>query len=253
MSTQHFFLPDDCFQPNRVTFPEAVQNQIKRVLRLREGEEVIALDGRGMQYRLRLEQNAAGFFQGTILSKEENPAEPAVHLTLYISLTQREKFELILQKGSEVGVAAFQTFISSRSLIQCGDSFNKKRERWESILREAAEQCGRGRIPQLLTPLSLVEAMNAATAKHALNLAAWEDEQQFSLSGALAGFDGRGSLGLFVGPEGGFSESEAGQMRAAGMRVFSLGRRILRMETAAVLAPALVLYQLGDMDRKPPA
>jgi 16S rRNA (uracil1498-N3)-methyltransferase len=252
MSTQHFFLPDDCFQPNFVTFPEAVQNQISRVLRLHEGEEVIALDGRGMQYRLRLEQNTAGFFQGTILSKEENPAEPAVHLTLYISLTQREKFELILQKGSEVGVAAFQPFISSRSLIQCGDSFNKKRERWESILREAAEQCGRGCIPQLLSPLSLAEAVEAA-ARHALNLAAWEDETQAGLGSALAGFDGQGTLGLFVGPEGGFSELEARQMRAAGMRVFSLGRRILRMETAAVLAPALVLYQLGEMDRKPPA
>lgn len=253
MSTQHFFLPDDCFQPNFVTFPEAVQNQISRVLRLREGEEVIVLDGRGMQYRLRLEQNAEGFFQGTILSKEENPAEPALHLTLYISLTQREKFELILQKGSEVGVAAFQPFISSRSLIQCGDSFNKKRERWESILREAAEQCGRGRIPQLLPPLSLTQAVEAAAAKHALNLAAWEDEAQASLSSALAGYDGKGTLGLFVGPEGGFDPSETGRMRAAGMRVFSLGKRILRMETAAMLAPALVLYQLGEMNRKPPA
>ncbi len=252
MSIQRFFLPDDCFQPDRVTFPEAVQNQVSRVLRLREGEEVIALDGRGMQYRLRLEQNAEELFEGKILSKEKNPAEPTVHLTLYISLTQREKFELILQKGSEVGVAAFQPFISIRSLVRDGSIFNKKHERWEAILREAAEQCGRGRVPQLLPPLSLAEAVEAAATRHALNLAAWEEEMQASLGSAMAGFDGKGTLGLFVGPEGGFDVSETGCMRAAGMRVFSLGRRILRMETAAVLAPALVLYQLGEMNPRLP-
>ena len=248
MSTQRFFLPDDCFQPDHVTLPAAVQNQLSRVLRLREGEEVIALDGRGMQYRLRLEKNPQELFEGKILSKEKNPAEPAARLTLYISLTQREKFELILQKGTEAGVCAFQPFISARSLIQCSDSFGKKRERWESILREAAEQCGRGRVPQLLPPLNLAKAVEAEATRHVLNLAAWEDERQVSLGSALAGFDGKGTIGLFVGPEGGFDASETGQMRAAGVRVFSLGRRILRMETAAVLAPALVLYQLGEMD-----
>ena len=144
MSTQRFFLPNDCFQPDRVTFPEAVQNQISRVLRLREGDEVIALDSTGLQYHLRLELNAEGLFTGKIISKEKNVAEPSVQITLYISLTQREKFELILQKGTELGVAAFQPYISSRSLIQCSDSFRKKRERWEAILREAPNNAGAG-------------------------------------------------------------------------------------------------------------
>jgi len=251
MSTQRFFLPDSSFQAESVSFPQAAQNQLSRVLRLREGDDVIALDSGGTQYHLRLALNAEGLFFGKIMSKEKNLVEPRIPLTLYVSLTQREKFELILQKGTELGVAAFQPYISTRSLVRDGSAFDKKFGRWESILREAAEQCGRGRVPQLLPPLGLIEAVNAATARHALNLAAWEDEQQFSLSGALAGIDGRGSLGLFVGPEGGFSDSEAGQMRAAGMRGFSLGRRILRMETAAMLAPALVLYQLGEMDIQP--
>jgi len=248
MSTQRFFLPDSSFQADSVIFPDAVRNQISRVLRFREGDEVIALDSGGTQYHLRLELNAEGLFIGKTLSKEKNLAEPRIPLTLYVSLTQREKFELILQKGTEAGVCAFQPFISSRSLIQCGDSFNKKRERWEAILREAAEQCGRGRIPELLPPFKLAEALTAAGGRHALPLAAWEDETQVSLGGALADFDGKGSLGLFVGPEGGFDASEVERMRAAGLRVFSLGRRILRMETAAMLAPALVLYQLGEMD-----
>jgi 16S rRNA (uracil1498-N3)-methyltransferase len=150
-----------------------------------------------------------------------------------------------------MGVGAFQPFISARSLVQDGSIFDRKRERWEAILREAAEQCERGRIPQLRPPLSLSEAVRRAVGEHALTLAAWEDEDQVSLNDALAGFKGDGSLGLFIGPEGGFDASEANSMRAAGLRVVSLGRRILRMETAAVLAPALVLYQLGEMDIRP--
>jgi len=252
MSVQRFFLPDDCFLAESVNFPPAVQNQLSRVLRLRAGDAVIALDSRGMQYHLRLVMNEQGAFSGEIISKEMNTAEPKVNLTLYVSLTQREKFELILQKGCETGVSAFQPFISLRSLIQCPDSTIKKYGRWEAILREAAEQCGRGRVPALHPPLGLEEALQAARERHALTLSAWEEEGQASLADALEDFNGKGSLGLFIGPEGGFDPTEVERMRAAGLRVFSLGKRILRMETAAILTPALVLYQLGDMDiRKP--
>ena len=248
MSTQRFFIPDNHFQAQRIILPDAMQNQLRRVLRLNAGDRIIVLDSQGYEYQVRLIENSDGFFEGEILSRQMNHAEPACQLTLYISLTQREKFELILQKGTEVGVTVFQPFISQRSLVQDGKALDKKRARWEKILQEAAEQCGRGRVPALLPLLGLQAALDVAAREHALTLVAWVDEHSIDLGDVLAGFAGKGSIGLFVGPEGGFDEVEIGLMQRAGLHTFSLGPRILRMETAAMLAPALVLYQLGEMN-----
>lgn len=250
MSQQRFFIPDDHFQAEWVLIPLEVEEQIKRVLRLKDGDQVIMLNSHGMEYRVQLEQDPAGDFSGKILSRKQNTAEPQVQLTLYIALTQREKFEWILQKGTETGVVTFQPFICERSLVQDGGTVGKKLARWEKILREAAEQCGRGRVPLLHPPLDLKEAVKSATDQHALVLAAWEDENRADLAEVLEDFPADGSLGLFVGPEGGFSAVEIESMRLSGLRTFTLGPRILRMETAAILAPALVLYRLGEMNRQ---
>ena len=247
MSVQRFFVADDHFQAQRVILPQDIQNQLRRVLRSKEGDRIIVLDSQAYEYQVRLIEDEDGNFEGEILSRQMNYAEPVCQLTLYISLTQREKFEWILQKGTEAGVAVFQPFISQRSLVQDGKALDKKRMRWEKILQEAAEQCGRGRVPALLPLLGLQAALDVAAREHAITLVAWEDEQGTSLGDVLAAYAGRGSLGLFVGPEGGFDEVEIGLMRRAGLHTFSLGPRILRMETAAMLAPALVLYQLGEM------
>jgi 16S rRNA (uracil1498-N3)-methyltransferase len=248
MSIQRFFLPHGNIRAGQVDLPATVQHQIKHVLRLKAGEQVLVLDSRSLEYLLRLEQTPEGVFYGIVLETRENTAEPAVRLTLYLALTQREKFEWVLQKGTETGVAAFQPVICRRSLVQADNSFEKKRARWEKILQEAAEQSGRGRVPDLADPLDLSAAVERSVNTHALSLAAWEHEDKADLQTALRGFPADGSLGLFIGPEGGFDDSEMEHMGRLGVRTFSLGPRILRMETAAILAPALVLYQLGQME-----
>lgn len=250
MSSQRFFLPESSFQAGQVLLPAAVQHQLKSVLRMAAGDQVLALGPQGMEYRLLLELNMEGNFTGKILSRQKNTAEALTQIALYLPLTQREKFEWVLQKGTETGVATFRPLITLRSLVQDGAVFDKKRERWEAILREAAEQCGRGRVPALLPPLRLNAALDSAVQAHDCCLAAWEDEAQTSLKDALVDFAGMGSLGLFVGPEGGFDASEVDLMRQKGVRLFSLGPRILRLETAAILAPALVLFHLGEMDAR---
>lgn len=249
MGIQRFFIADDYIQGENVALPAHVQEQMRRVLRLKDGDRVIVLDSRGMEYLLNLEQDAEGNFNGKVLSTQENTAEPRTSLTMYIALTQREKFEWVLQKGTEIGMAVFQPFVCERSLVQDNKGFGKKQTRWEKILREAAEQCGRGRVPLLKPPLDLKNALSKAEKEHDLNLAAWVGEEQIGLQAALRDFSVGGSLGLFIGPEGGFSEAEIARMRLSGLRTFSLGARVLRMETAAMLAPALVLYQLGEMQQ----
>jgi 16S rRNA (uracil1498-N3)-methyltransferase len=154
--------------------------------------------------------------------------------------------EWILQKGTEIGISEFQPFISRRTLVQQGERAEKHQARWDAILREASEQCGRGRIPELFRPLKFTDAIKVSLASCGLVIAAWEEETVNDLK-AVLGINKPASVGLFCGPEGGFDPVEIDLMHNAGIQFFSLGNRILRMETAAMIAPALVLYELGEM------
>ncbi|MDK2982360.1 MAG: rRNA (uracil1498-N3)-methyltransferase [Chloroflexota bacterium] len=247
MSIQRFFLPQSSFGPASVSLPHAVQHQLKSVLRMEAGDEIIALDPQGMEYRLELVLALEGNFTGKIISQQMNRAEARTRLTLCLPLTQREKFEWVLQKGTEAGVAAFQPLVTQRALVQDSALVEKKRARWEAIIREAAEQCGRGCLPELKEALSLKTALEYLPGEHDACLAAWVDEAQIGLVQALKDVAPGANLAVLVGPEGGFDPLETQAMCAAGVRPFSLGARVLRMETAAILAPALILYHLGDL------
>ena len=246
MTKHRFFISPENFIDGRVTFPKDLQAQISRVLRLKDGDEVEVLNNRGKAFLVKLALGPDQILFGEIISSRSMDTDPLVQLTLYFGLTQREKVEWILQKGTEVGVSAFQPYLSRRTLAQQEGRAAKHSARWEVILREASEQSGRGRIPQLFSTLKFTDALHASTASNEIVIAAWEDEKEQDLKAALGG-SRPASIGLFCGPEGGFDPAEIDLMRIAGVRFFSLGRRILRMETAAMLAPALVLYELGEM------
>lgn len=223
-----------------------MQDQIVKVLRLDMGDQVELLDNRGGAWLAALERDGSGGLIARVLEAVPVNTEPKTFLTLYFGLTQREKFEWILQKGTEIGVCAFQPFLSKRTIVRDRDSALKKRARWEGILREAAEQSSREHIPELHDPLILDNAVNHSLAQNDLTLACWIHERQKSLDEVLTGRNIT-RIGLFTGPEGGFAPEEAEWMIAQGVQMVSLGSRVLRMETAAILAPALVLYQLGEM------
>ena len=237
-----FFLPLEAFQADTVRFPAETAHQIRRVLRLGAGDEVLALDNQGWQYRVRL----AGDDLGHVLLREAAAGEPALHLTLFLALTQREKFEWALQKCTEAGVSAFVPFVSTRSLVQDAQDAHKKLPRWQKIVQEAAEQSGRGRIPPVAAPLPWAGALHSAQAA-SLRWIAWEEEQQTGLRTALRGLapvPGQ-TAAVFIGPEGGFTPAEVEQARQSGCQPLSLGPRILRMETAALAAAVLLVYELG--------
>jgi 16S rRNA (uracil1498-N3)-methyltransferase len=248
VTTNRFFVTAENILDGRVSFPADLQAQIGRVLRLKPGDEVEALDNRGNCFLARLEWGCQGEWVGKIISEKAVDTEPRIGLTMYFGLTGREKVEWILQKGTEVGVAAFQPYLSRRTLVQHTGKAEKHILRWEKILREAAEQCGRGHIPELGPTLKLKDAVRQAVESHDMVITAWVHESKEDLKSVLSGAEKRlTSIGLFSGPEGGFDPAEIDLMRAGGVRFFSMGKRILRMETAAILAPALVLYELGDM------
>ena len=248
---QHFFLPADAIKQDTVSFPPEIAHQIKHVLRLNEGMQVQVLDDQGALLRVCLLPEVDGRLEGNILERTYPKSEPTMQLSLCVSLTQREKFELILQKAVEVGVSSIQPFVSRYSLVREKTIQPKRRVRWEGILREAAEQSGRILIPKLHDVAILPHVIEQCAASSDLCLAAWEGEHIATLQRVLQEAQSKKEIqriALFIGPEGGFAQQEMDLFQQHGVHSVSLGKRILRMETAAIVAPALVLYELGQIE-----
>lgn len=244
-----FFVTPESIYNQRVRFGEVQAHQIRQVLRLQTGTQVIALDNSGNEYVVTLTEVTRPRVVGQIDETRPIVNEPRTQLTLYQSLLPRDKFEWVLQKGTEVGVSAFVPVITQRSLVRNAKSAANKRERWERIITEAAEQSGRGRLPRLHEPLLFAEAL-ARAASSDCTLIPWEKATAGTLRAALRKLPDdlrQPIIALFIGPEGGYSEEEIDQATTAGAIPVTLGRRILRTETAAVVAAAVVLYELGDM------
>ena len=244
--THRFFVPPFAIQGKSIHFPIETARQIQKVLRLQEGDRVIVLDNQGCQYDVRLHYGET--LVGMIEQQTEAEGEPTKIIWLYLALTQREKFEWVLQKGTEVGCSGFVPMITRRSLVRDEKSIEKKHERWETILKEAAEQCGRGYIPTLLPALPFADAVIDAYTRCGAAFIPWVDERTLSFRGVLGKLTSQ-SLAILIGPEGGFTPDEVETAVQAGIRPVSLGPRILRMETAALAAITMAMTELGEMDQ----
>jgi len=242
---QHrFFVPAEQMQGELVSFSPAQWHQLHAVLRLRAGDRVRVFDGREPLDRV---VELTGVAVGQVVERWAQAAEPRTRLVVYPALLQRDAFEPVLQKLTEIGAAAIVPLLTVRGVVRDAPD-DRRQTRWRAILREAAEQCGRGVVPELKPALPLPEALVQATAEGTV-LVAYEGEQRRSIRAALDG--GPRSVSVFVGPEGGFAPDEVTCARDAGARVITLGPRILRSETASPLLAALVLYELGDLSWPP--
>lgn len=239
-----FFVSSECISGNTVIIPEEISSQIRKVLRLKDGEIVHFLDNNGSLYEAVIHYSDDKHISAVISEKRSAQGEPDAKISLYIGLTQRDKFEWILQKCTEAGVSRIIPFVSERTLIRKPSDVNSKKERWEKILKEAAEQCGRGRIPELAPAVLYAEAIEAGSKADAA-LFCWEEERQQTLRSI---FDQKRAdlrdISVMIGPEGGFSTEEAESAKRRGWVPLTLGKRIYRMETAAVAAVILTLYEI---------
>jgi len=180
-----FFIPPTWIQPPLVHFESETSHQIARVLRLSPGTMVTVLDGSLIERQVRLTKVEREVVTGEIISEMPTSGEPRHHLSLYIGLTQKAKFEWILQKGTELGVSSFIPVITERSLVRETAGEARKTERWEGILREATEQCGRGRIPKIQAAVPLNRALVEGKKSHQVCLIAWEKETAGGLKECL--------------------------------------------------------------------
>ena len=242
---QHFFLEPEFIQDGVVTFPEAISRQIKNVLRLKlKTDAVIVLDNSGWEYLVQLTGNKGQNVIGEITGKQLGRPEATTGLRLCYSLTRREKMETILQKATEIGATSFQPYISSRSLVQDKRQNSARQERLAVIMREAAEQSMRAKLPSL-NPVLTYEEMLASAEGSAIKLIAWEGTaivRQVCADMLGVGNSEKSEIALLIGPEGGFSSEEVALAEKHGFEQISLGTNILRMETACIAGCAIIRH-----------
>lgn len=241
---QRFFLSEEAFQGEVVYFPEDISHQIARVLRMQVGDQVVAINPAGNEFTLRLSDVNPKICIGEVESIKAAEGEPVVQVDIYVAFTQRDKFEWILQKCTEVGAASITPVITERSLPINKEKSDKKNERWQRILKEAAEQCERGRVPTLGPVMDYEAVCSSVRADRRLIAYARDDVRNLK---SVLGEGQINRVALLIGPEGGFSQMEVQGALASGWQAFNLGKRILRMETAAVVAASLVLYELDEL------
>jgi len=239
-----FFIPKEWIAEEKVLLKGERAHQICHVLRLKPQDHIIVLDNSGWEYELEIEKLSGELAQGRIVRKDLNTSEPAIRITLLQALLKADKFEFVLQKGVELGVSSFVPFISDRCVVR--KPGENKSQRWQKIIREAAEQSSRGLLPTIHPVVSFVEACQL-TNKPAILL--WEGEKSRGLRTILRKqpfYDAR-VISLFIGPEGGFPPEEVRFAESRGIITAGLGRRILRADTAGIAAVSAILYEKGEL------
>lgn len=233
---KRLLLPDAA--PGTVALAGPRFHHLVRVLRVQAGDALELFDGRGTAFPAKVERLEAD--AATLAVGEGRPQPVAPALTVVQALPKADKLEWVLQKGTELGASRFALAFSERCVVKASGREDAKVARWQKIADEAARQCGRSDVPEVLAPLPLAEAVRALPEGTKV-LVLDEEETERSLSSAAVE---PGPLALVVGPEGGLSRAEVQALRATSV---TLGRRVLRTETAAIAALAVLLHLRGEL------
>lgn len=255
MPAGRFYVEGIALVPDtEIELPAEIAHQARDVLRLQPGGILRLLDGAGGEYPaavLALDRRRVTVRLG---ARTEGHAEPAARIVLCQGVLKAAKFEVVLQKCTELGVAAFVPLLCERAVAaadEAGKAGEAKRRRWARIAAEAMEQCGGTRLPEISAPRPLMHTL-AALPPGAIALIPWEEERDTTLRAALSSAltnrqPAPTEVYLFIGPEGGFSAGEIALARRHGAVPVTLGPRILRAETAALAAATLALDTLSAL------
>lgn len=237
-----FFVDPDVFDRDTIVL-SGENAQHAKVLRLKEGEIVLVCDGQGQECVCRVSQTAPEIVL-SVEDRRSSVSEPVVDVSVYVAFPKADKLEHVIQKATELGAREIIAFPSSRCVSRPDEkSLKKKLERWQKIALSAAQQSGRGRIPQVLVLNSFSAALSCA-AQSDRALLFYENEDAYTLKMALEG--SYRTVSLMVGPEGGLEDAEVSQAQEAGLKICTLGKRILRCETAPLCALSAVMYDAGE-------
>ena len=251
-----FFVGNELsLQPGEtILLPVKLAHQVRDVLHLALDEQLILLDNSGEEVLCAVTRSNRTGVEIQVVERRAGKSESPVRLILCQGLLKSARFEWILEKGTELGVATFAPILCRRSMAGLEDAGPAKIQRWQRIIQEATEQCGRSRLPELLPIRPLMHALNDLPTG-SLALMPWEEEHsqtlhnvlQSSLPNANNNRDTKPAsltVVLFIGPEGGLMPEEVTLAQRHGVQVVTLGTRILRAETAALATVANIMYEL---------
>ena len=216
-----------------------------KVLRLKNGDEVTVCDAEGIDYRCTVSDVANGQISLIVHASSPAESEAAVSCAIYMAFAKSDKFEHVIQKATELGADELVCFPSARCVSRPdAKSLKNKLGRWQKIAASAAEQSRRGRIPQVIALSSYAEALHRA-AQADLAVCFYENEESLTFRAAMEEKPFK-TAAILTGPEGGFEEAEIRQAAEAGLRICTLGKRILRCETAPLCALSALMYAAGE-------
>jgi len=237
---RRFFVPAGTLRAGKIALSGDLAHRLARVLRLRRGDKVVLTEGGEREFEVELTGVSANAVTGVVTGDRPSPPEPVVEVVLYQSLIRPNRFDIAIEKGTELGVARFVPVINARS--QTDEPSQGRADRWRRLVVEAAEQCGRGRLPQVDPPLSFEEALASAPG---VLIVPYEAERANRLADYLRALPEKPpAVSLFIGPEGGYTDEEIALARQSGAALVTLGRQVLRSETAGVVAAAIALHTL---------
>ncbi len=246
----HFFVTPECVNDENIIINGSDVNHIKNVLRMKQGEELLISDGQGKDYLCKIDSINSEQVIAKIIEGEYGGSELPACFYLFQGLPKSDKMELIIQKAVELGCYQIIPVQTKRSIVK----LDKKKEeaklkRWNAISESAAKQSRRSIVPEVMSVMSYKEAVEYAS-EFDINLIPYENYKGMKETmQAIEGVKSGRRVGIFIGPEGGFEESEVDYAVSRGVKRISLGKRILRTETAGMTILSVLMFKLeGEQD-----
>lgn len=241
------FLTDLTINDEEFSLDEENSRYLSSVLRMKVGQNVDVVDSTGDVIRTEVSLIEKKSVSLRPINREKCNSEPPVDITLYQAVSKGERMDLTIQKSVELGVSRIVPVMSERCVVNLKGDTRSKTDRWQKIALEAARQSQRGVVPAVVTPMSFSEALKDSK-ENGTAFFLWEEEHALTLKSAMEKWQSEGKngdrLGIIIGPEGGFSEAEAQEAKESGAICATIGKRILRTETAGPAVLAMMLYEL---------
>jgi 16S rRNA (uracil1498-N3)-methyltransferase len=247
--TRRFYADAASLAGSQVEIDGALAHRTAKVLRMRVGDEVILFDGGGEDVRVCLDEVGDRLIRATVIERSPGPIEPRLKVHVYQSITKGDRFEWLLEKATELGVSSITPLLAARAVVKTGGDGNRA-ERWRRIVSEAAEQCERSTVPAIGAPRSFDAALGDAPG---IVILPYEEAGDRApnindiMNRRVDDVFALAAVSVFIGPEGGYEAGEIERAAAAGAEIVTLGARVLRSETAGLVAATLVMQSVGEL------